>query len=58
MERFTVYLIHKWWEEGDSLRRIGQMLDRDMGQIRQALEQPLTEEETTLLERYRMDRHG
>lgn len=52
MERFTVYLIHKWREEGDSVKRIAKMLGRDPGEVAAALELPLTEAEGRLLRRY------
>lgn len=51
-------MIHKWYEEGDSLKKICRMLDRSQKQVLQALVIPLTEGEEKLLERYRMGGRG
>lgn len=38
----TAFLVQKWYREGDSLEEIAQLLERDVSQIRELLNCPLT----------------
>lgn len=46
----TVYLIHKWNQEGYSVKEIAYMLHRSIERVKYALTIPLTEDEKNMIE--------
>ena len=50
--RLSIYLVHKYYREGETIRQIARTLSRSASQVKEILRQTLTEEEQERLKRY------